>query len=64
MDNNSLKADPHDHHDKLPKDVLNIAQDGDSFRDPLEVEKEKDPNIERLTPQTSRQDQVPGKKDA
>jgi hypothetical protein len=35
------KADPHDHHDRLPKDVLNNAQDPDSFRDPLEVQMEK-----------------------
>lgn len=34
-------SDPHDHHDRLPKDVLNNAQDPDSFRDPLEVQLEK-----------------------
>lgn len=64
MNHDANKADPHDHHNQLPKDVLNTAQDPESFRDPLEVEKEKDPNIERLTPQTNRQDQLPGKKDA
>ncbi len=64
MENNKpTKADPHDHDNQLPKDVLNNVQDPDSFRDPLEVEKEKDPNIERLTPLTNRQDQLPGKKD-
>lgn len=36
------KSDPHDHYDHLPKDVLNKVQDPDSFRDPLEVQKEKE----------------------
>lgn len=36
-----LKSDPHDHKDYLPKDVLNNAQDPDSFRDPLKVQLEK-----------------------
>lgn len=63
MEQNKQKAQPHDHNNQLPKDVLNTAQDPDSFRDPLEVEKEKDPSIERNTPSTSLQDQVPGRND-
>ncbi|HEX2532501.1 MAG TPA: hypothetical protein VHK69_02130 [Chitinophagaceae bacterium] len=39
MDNpKQTKSDPHDHHDQLPKDVLNNEQDPESFRDPLEVQ--------------------------
>lgn len=34
-------SDRHDHEDHLPKDVLNNAQDPDSFRDPLKVQLEK-----------------------
>jgi len=40
-DDESLKSAPHDHNDLLPKDVLNRAQDADSFRDPLEVQQSK-----------------------
>lgn len=39
------RSDPHDHHDKLPKDILNAAQDPDSFRDPLEVQLEKSKDL-------------------
>jgi hypothetical protein len=34
-------ADRHDHDNKLPKDVLNSAQDANSFNDPLEQQLEK-----------------------
>ena len=35
------KSDLHDHNNHLPKDVLNAAQDPDSFKDPLEQQLEK-----------------------
>lgn len=42
MDKNErTKADSHDHNDHLPKDILNLAQDENSFRDPLEQQLEK-----------------------
>lgn len=41
----NLKSDPHDHHDRLPKDVLNTTQDPNSFKDPLEVQLEKSKHI-------------------
>jgi hypothetical protein len=42
------KSDQHDHENNLPKDVLNNAQEPDSFRDPLEVQlsKSRDMNSE------------------
>ena len=40
-----LKSDPHDHNDKLPKDVLNTAQDKDSVKDPLEHQLEKSKHL-------------------
>ena len=45
-DKQNLKSDPHDHNNELPKDVLNLAQDPDSFKDPLQqqLEKSKDMN--------------------
>jgi hypothetical protein len=36
-----LKGNPHDQDNKLPKDVLNAAQDPHSFEDPLQVQLEK-----------------------
>ena len=36
-----IKADQHDHNNHLPKDILNIEQDPNSFRDPLEQQLEK-----------------------
>jgi|GEM_PF-1854216 len=35
------RADQHDHNNKLPKDVLNLEQDPDAFRDPLQQQLEK-----------------------
>ena len=35
------KADQHDHNDHLPKDVLNLEQDPNSFKDPLEQQLKK-----------------------
>ncbi len=35
------KSEKHDHNNHLPKDVLNTAQDPDSFKDPLEQQLEK-----------------------
>ena len=46
---NHLKADPHDHNNQLPKDVLNKEQDEDSFRDPLEVQKEKEAQMTKVS---------------
>ena len=40
-DEKKYRSDLHDHHDHLPKDVQNNAQEPDSFRDPLEVQLEK-----------------------
>jgi hypothetical protein len=37
----NTKADPHDHNNHLPKDVLNVEQDPNAFRDPLEQQLEK-----------------------
>ena len=39
------KADPHDHNNHLPKDVLNTAQDPDSMKDPLEQQLEKSKHL-------------------
>ncbi len=39
------KSEPHDHNNHLPKDVLNTAQDPDSFKDPLEQQLEKSRNM-------------------
>jgi hypothetical protein len=36
-----VKADQHDHNNHLPKDILNLQQDPDSFQDPLEQQLEK-----------------------
>ena len=44
-DERKLKSDPHDHEDKLPKDVLNAAQDPHSFEDPLQVQLEKSKDL-------------------
>jgi len=46
-ENIKTKSDPHDHHDQLPKDVLNNEQDPESFRDPLEVQLAKEAEIKR-----------------
>ena len=35
------KADQHDHNDHLPKDVLNLEQDPNSFKDPLQQQLER-----------------------
>ena len=46
-----------------PKETWKTVQEHQDYRDPLEEQKERDPDIERLTPLTNRQDQLPGKKD-
>ena len=43
----NTKADQHDHNNHLPKDVLNLEQDANSFKDPLEQQLEKQANIEK-----------------
>ncbi len=42
----NTKADSHDHNNHLPKDVLNLEQDKNSFTDPLvqQLEKQKTNN--------------------
>ncbi len=40
-DETTPKADQHDHNNRLPKDVLNLEQDPDSFKDPLQQQLEK-----------------------
>lgn len=47
--NKQNKADLHDHNDHLPKDVLNNEQEPGSFRDPLEVEKEKEAKMRKVS---------------
>ena len=35
------KAEPHDQNNELPKDVLNLEQDPNSFKDPLAQQSDK-----------------------
>lgn len=46
---NPGQADRHDHENELPKDVLNKEQDENSFRDPLEVQKEKEAGMKKVS---------------
>jgi hypothetical protein len=53
----NLKSDPHDHENRLPKDVLNNEQDPQSFADPLEVEKQKGERMKQEQAGRSNQEQ-------
>ena len=57
------KADLHDHHDHLPKDILNNEQEPGSFRDPLEVQKEKEANMRKVSGPIDDTDPAFGKKE-
>jgi len=50
------KADQHDHNNHLPKDVLNLEQDPNSFKDPLQQQLEKTEKMKK----DNRNDEITG----